>query len=73
MAKETEVIDEGFFSKKDLKSFVIKLRKKHQSIEEKQFFCKEHNFNLESDAKKNEAKLIMDVIHKHTNKQEILL
>ena len=55
--------DEKKFTEKELKDFVIKLRKKHHAIEEQQFFCNQHNFNLETEAKRNEAEIVRRIIH----------
>lgn len=51
------------FTEDELKAFVVKLRKKHTSIEEKRFFCNNHNFNLEAEAKKSQSDVVMDIIH----------
>lgn len=54
---------EKTFTEKQLKYFVIKLRKKHDEIEQQQFFCSKHNFNLEKEAKRNEAEVIKRIIY----------
>lgn len=51
------------FSEDELKAFVIQLRKKHRDIEEKQFFCNDHNFKLEAEAKRSEAEVVRRIIH----------
>jgi len=51
------------FSEDDLKAFVIQLRKKHRDIEEKQFFCNDHNFKLEAEARRGEAEVVRRIIH----------
>lgn len=50
-------------SQKKLKDFVIKLRKKHRTIESKIQFCELHNFKLEAESKRNEAELLRKTIH----------
>ncbi len=51
------------FSEDTLKAFVIKLRKKQRDIEEKQFFCNDHNFKFEAEVKKSEAEVVRKIIH----------
>ncbi len=46
-----------------LKDFVIKLRKKHREIERQIIFCKEHNFNIEAEAKRGQADVLRRTIH----------
>jgi hypothetical protein len=55
------------FSEDELKAFVIKLRKKHRDIEEKQFFCNDHNFKLEAEAKRSEAEVVRCIIREMEN------
>ena len=55
------------FSEDELKAFVIQLRKKHRDIEEKQFFCNDHNFKLEAEAKRSEAEVVRHIIHEMEN------
>lgn len=55
--------EEKTYTEKQLKDFVIKIRKKHAKIEEQQFFCNKHNFNFEAEAKKNEAEVVRRIIH----------
>ena len=59
------------FSKKEIKAFVIKLRKKHRAIEEKQFFCNDHNFKLEAEAKRSEAEVVRHIIHEMENEFDL--
>ncbi len=49
-------------TKEELRDFVIKLRRKHDEIGKKQFFCDKHNFKLEAEAKKNEAEVVREII-----------
>ena len=51
------------FSEAELKAFVIQLRKKHRDIEEKQFFCNDHNFKLEAEVKRSEAEVVRRIIY----------
>lgn len=50
-------------TEQELKNFVIKLRKKHSEIEQQQFFCSKHNFNLEAVLKNSEANIVKRIIH----------
>ena len=59
------------FSEKELKAFIIKLRKKHRAIEEKQFFCNDHNFKLEAEAKRSEAEVVIKIIHEMENEFDL--
>jgi hypothetical protein len=54
---------EKLFTEKQLKDFVIKLRKKQSDIEQKMFFCQDHNFKLEEQALRNDAELVRKIIH----------
>lgn len=60
---KNKMAEDKTYTKKELKDFVIKLRKKHAKIEEQQFFCNRHNFNLEAEAKRNEAEVVRRIIH----------
>lgn len=62
---------ERSFSEKEIKAFIIKLRKKHRAIEEKQFFCSSHNFKLEAEAKRNEAEVVRRIIHEMQNEFDL--
>lgn len=59
------------FSENDLKSFIIKLRRKHRKTEEEQIFCQQHNFKLEAQAKQNEADVIRRIIHEMENEFDL--
>ena len=59
------------FSEKEIKAFVIKLRKKHRAIQEKQFFCNDHNFKLEAEAKRSEAEVVRRIIHEMENEFDL--
>ena len=63
--------NEKTYTEKQLKDFVIKLRKKHAKIEEQQFFCSKHNFNLELEAKRNEAEVVIRIIREMENEFEL--
>lgn len=54
--------NEKTYTEKQLKDFVIKLRKKHSEIEQQQFFCAKHNFNLEAVLKNSEANIVRRII-----------
>jgi hemerythrin superfamily protein len=70
--KALHIADVGrSFSEKEIKTFVIKLRKKHRSIEEKQFFCNNHNFKLEAEAKRSEAEIVRRIIHEMENEFDL--
>lgn len=83
MSKENEPLDKQqndndfiadvgrSFSEKEIKAFVIKLRKKHRAIEEKQFFCNDHNFKLEAEAKRSEAEVVSCIIHEMENEFDL--
>ena len=62
---------EQTFTEKQLKDFVIKLRKKHAKIEEQQFFCNKHNFNLEAELKKSEAEVVRRIIREMENEFDL--
>ena len=55
-------MSEKIFTEQQLKKFVIKLRKKHRVIEDKQIFCSQHNFKIESEVKRIEAELVRVII-----------
>ena len=59
------------FSEKELKAFIIKLHKKQRAIEDKQFFCNDHNFKLEAEAKRREAEIIRKIIHEMENEFDL--
>lgn len=63
--KDDKKVNSGVrsFSEDELKSFVIKLRKKNRELEQKQFFCQDHNFTLEAEAKRSEADVVRRIIH----------
>lgn len=50
------------YKEQQLKDFVIKLRKREKEILQQQVFCKEHNFQLELQAKRNESELLREII-----------
>ena len=54
---------EKTYTEQQLRDFVIKLRKKHSEIEQQQFFCSKHNFNLEAVLKNSEANIVKRIIH----------
>jgi len=62
---------EKTYTEKQLKDFVIKLRKKHSEIEQQQFFCSKHNFNLELEPKRNEAEVVIRRISEMENEFEL--
>ena len=51
------------FTEDQLRSFVIKLRKKHEDIEEKRHFCNKHKFYLEAEVEKYQSEIVMEIIH----------
>lgn len=59
------------FTENDLKSFIIKLRRKHRKVEEEQIFCQQHNFKLEAQSKQNEADIIRRIIHEMENEFDL--
>lgn len=45
-------------SKKNLQSYVIKIRQKAKKIQEEQFFCQNHKFDTEASVKRSQAELL---------------
>ena len=60
-----------FFTEKQAKDFVINLRKKQKDIEQKISFCKQHNFRLEAESKRNEADVVQSIIHEMENEFDL--
>lgn len=50
-----------------IRDFVINLRKRQKDIEQKISFCKQHNFRLEAESKRNEADVVQKIIHEMEN------
>lgn len=58
-------------TKGNLKKMVIQLRKKHMEIQREQFFCQDHKFKLEAEAKRNQADLVQEIIHQIENEFDL--
>lgn len=50
-------------TKKQLKDFVIKLRKKDDEFEKQQKFCRDHNFHFEEQIFEAKAQLVRGIVH----------
>ena len=62
MSQDSTIEDGRTFSKDELKSFVIKLRKQHRKIQEEQIFCHQHNFDMETEFKRKQADIVQNII-----------
>ena len=58
-----EIMARKTFTEKQLKDFVIKLRKKQRDMEEQRNFCHEHNFIIEKQIQQIKADLIQNIVH----------
>ncbi len=54
-------------TKKQLKEFIIKLRKMQRNLEKQETFCREHNFHLEKEVFSQKAKLVGTITHDMEN------
>ena len=63
MSDTKKLEGQEFFTKEQIIKFVIKLKKQHFEIQKKQFFCSDHNFNLEAKAKENEGEVVRKICH----------